>query len=89
MKGVVVVKNKCMSNQPVIVRDSAVLLGKPIIAGTRITVELILCKLADGFSVEDILAMYPHFKREQVLAALNYAADLIAHEEVLRGYYCR
>ncbi len=72
-----------MNAQPVIVRDPAVMLGKPIIAGTRITVELIVRKLAGGFTVEDILTMYPHLKREQVLAALDYAANLIAHEIVI------
>lgn len=72
-----------MTNQPIIVRDPAVMLGKPIIAGTRITVELIVRKLAGGVTVEDILTMYLHLKKEQVLAALNYAADLIAHEIVI------
>ncbi len=59
------------------------MLGKPVIAGTRITVELIMRKLAGGFTVENILEMYPHLTKEQVSAALNYAANLIAHEIVL------
>jgi uncharacterized protein (DUF433 family) len=48
-----------------------VMLGKPIIKGTRITVELILEKTTYGYSVDDILRAYPHLKREQVLAALR------------------
>lgn len=72
-----------MDQQPLITRNPAVMLGKPVIAGTRITVELIMRKLAGGFTVEDILEMYPHLTKEQVSAALNYAANLIAHEIVL------
>lgn len=72
-----------MDQQPLITRNPAVMLGKPVIAGTRITVELIMRKLAGGFTVENILEMYPHLTKEQVSAALNYAANLIAHEIVL------
>ena len=74
-----------MNYQQAIIRDPAIMLGKPVIAGTRITVELIMRKLAGGFSVEDILAGYPHLTREQILAALDYAANLIAHEVVIEG----
>ncbi len=72
-----------MNNHPIIVRDPAVMLGKPTIAGTRITVELIMRKLAGGFTVDDILDMYPHLMRKQITAALDYAANLIAHEVVI------
>ena len=74
-----------MNYQQVIVRDPAIMPGKPIIAGTRITVEHIMRKLAGCFSVEDILAGYPHLTRNQVLAALDYAANLIAHEVVIES----
>lgn len=74
-----------MTYQQVIVRDPGVMLGKPTIAGTRITVEHIMRKLAGGFSVDDILAGYPHLTRKQVLAALDYAANLIAHEVVIEA----
>ena len=61
-------------------RNPAVMLGKPIIKGTRITVELLMRKLSDGFTIADILEMYPHLTLEQVRAAFAYAADKIAHE---------
>lgn len=66
-----------------IVRDPKIMLGKPLIKGTRITVELIVRKIADGFSVRDILAGYPHLSEEQVLAALDYAARMIADDVLL------
>ncbi len=74
-----------MNAQQLIVRNPAVMLGKPTIAGTRITVELIMRKLAGGFSIDDILEMYPHLTKEQVSAALTYAANLIAHEIVIEA----
>ncbi len=54
--------------------DSNVLVGKPVIKGTRISVELLLDRLADGWSMEDILSSYPHLTRENVLAAISFAA---------------
>ena len=60
---------------PLIEIDPDVMVGKPIIRGTRITVEIILRRIADGYSVDDILADYPHIKREDVFAAVAYAAD--------------
>lgn len=66
-------------------RNPQVMLGKPIIKGTRITVELLMRKLADGFTVEDILSMYPHLTLEQVRAAFAYAADKIANEIIVEA----
>ncbi|MBU6340940.1 MAG: DUF433 domain-containing protein [Bacteroidetes bacterium] len=66
--------------ESIIVRDPKVMLGKPIIKGTRITVELVIRKIADGFSIQDILEAYPHLNREQVAAALDFAARMIADE---------
>lgn len=60
--------------------NPAVLVGKPIIKGTRISVELILDRLADGWSMEDVLASYPHISREDVLAALSFASELFKEE---------
>ena len=67
-----------------IISDPAIMLGKPVIAGTRITVELILEKLADGDTVDDLLEEYPHLTREGITAALHYAADLSANDRTDR-----
>jgi uncharacterized protein (DUF433 family) len=66
-----------------IVSDHQVMLGKPVIKGTRITVELILRKLSEGAVTTDLLAMYPHLQEEDVFAALMYASDILANEEVI------
>ena len=60
-----------------------ILAGKPVIKGTRISVELILRILSQGISVEEILEEYPHLTEEDVKAALAYAAEALAVEEVL------
>ena len=63
-----------------------IMLGKPVIRGTRITVELILRKIAEGASTEVLLEAYPHLTGADIQAALTYAADTLAHEEtVLTG----
>ena len=62
--------------------NSEILAGKPIIRGTRISVELVLELLASGMSVEDILEGYPHLKKEDILAALEYAAKRLNREEI-------
>ncbi len=60
--------------------DPAVMRGKPVITGTRITVELILAKMAAGESINQILRSYPHLTQEGVYAALDYAAQALASE---------
>jgi uncharacterized protein (DUF433 family) len=60
-----------------------VMLGKPVIKGTRITVELILKKLSEGMTIDELLEAYPHLKKEDVLAALSYSADVISKEELI------
>ena len=72
-----------MATEPRVVVDPKVMLGKPVIRGTRITVELILRKLGEGGTQQDLLDAYPHHSTEDIRAAINYAADAIAHEEVL------
>lgn len=57
-----------------------IMLGKPVIKGTRIPVELIVRKMGEGATIEDILDGYPHLSREAVQAALIYAADTIGNE---------
>ena len=57
-----------------------VLVGKPVIKGTRISVELILDRFADGWTMENVLASYPHLSRDDVLAAITFAAELFKEE---------
>lgn len=63
--------------------NHTVMLGKPVIKGTRITVELILRKISGGYSFEDILEMYPKLTMEDILSCVEYAASVIANEEYL------
>jgi len=60
-----------------------VMMGKPVIRGTRITVETLLRKLAEGATEADLLDAYPRLKREDIRAAIGYAADTVAHEETV------
>lgn len=62
--------------------NAKIMFGKPVIKGTRITVELILGKIADGESVEDILSSYPHITHEQVLACVAFAGKSLSLETV-------
>ena len=57
--------------------DPTVMMGKPVVAGTRITVELILEKLSAGETVDQILEAHPRLTREGVLAALDFAAQAL------------
>ena len=66
-----------------IVSDHQIMLGKPVIKGTRITVELLLRKLSEGATTQDLLVMYPHLQEIDVLAALMYASDVLANEEMI------
>ncbi|MCA0229035.1 MAG: DUF433 domain-containing protein [Bacteroidetes bacterium] len=70
-----------MNYQERIVSNHELMLGKPTIKGTRITVELILRKLSQGATIEDLLAMYPNLTQEDIHAVYLYAADVIANEE--------
>jgi uncharacterized protein (DUF433 family) len=60
-----------------------IMLGKPVIRGTRVPVELILRKLGEGARDADLLDAYPRLTRADIQAALLYAADTLAHEEVV------
>ncbi len=59
-----------------------IMMGKPVIKGTRITVEIILRKLSQGISTEEILDDYPKLTREDIYAALAYAAEALSTEEI-------
>jgi uncharacterized protein (DUF433 family) len=63
-----------------IVLDPKILVGKPTVRGTRISVEMILGLLADGWTYETILSEFPHLTREDILACLAFARDTIAEE---------
>jgi uncharacterized protein (DUF433 family) len=58
-----------------------VMLGKPVIRGTRVPVELLLRKLSEGATESELLDAYPRITRRDIQAAIRYAADTVAHEE--------
>jgi uncharacterized protein (DUF433 family) len=60
-----------------------VMLGKPVIRGTRIPVELIVRKLSEGARQQDLLDSYPRLTQADIHASLRYAADVISHEVVV------
>jgi uncharacterized protein (DUF433 family) len=60
-----------------------VMRGKPVIRGTRIPVELIVRKMGEGASIDDLLDGYPNLTKESVQAALVYAADMIGNENII------
>lgn len=68
--------------EPMITSDPTIMMGKPVIAGTRITVELILEKLGSGESIEQLLESHPRLTREAVLAALRFAAGTLRADAV-------
>ena len=68
--------------EPLIVSNPNVMMGKPVIAGTRVTVELILEKLGSGETLEQVLDSHPRVTREGVLAALRFAAQALRSEVV-------
>ncbi len=63
--------------------NPAVMLGKPVIRGTRIPVELIIRKLSEGATEADLLDAYPRLAQVDIRAALAYAADSLAHEVIV------
>lgn len=71
-----------MGWQERIVVDPAILIGKPVIKGTRLAVEFLLELLAEGWTREEILRNYPGLTAEDLQAALHYAADALKREKV-------
>ncbi len=69
-------------SEPMIVSDPKVMMGKPVVAGTRLTVDLILEKLGSGESIEAVLASHPRLTREGVLVALRFATQALRAEVV-------
>ncbi len=74
-----------MFDQSRIVVDPEVLLGKPVIRGTRLSVEFIIGLMADGWRTEDIIRQYPGVVAEDIAACLAYARDLLSSERVYRS----
>jgi uncharacterized protein (DUF433 family) len=72
--------------QKLIISDPNIMMGKPVIAGTRITVELILEKLAENQSVEQLLAAHPRLNREGIQAALAFAASALKADVIYPIY---
>ena len=63
--------------------NPSVMLGKPVIRGTRVPVELLIRKLSEGATEADLLDAYPRLSSADIRAALRYAADSLAHETVI------
>jgi len=66
-----------------IVVNPEIMLGKPVIKGTRITVELIVRCLSEGMSIEELLEAYPHLTREDIMASLSYSADVLSKQTLI------
>lgn len=63
--------------------NPAVMIGKPVVRGTRVTVELLLRKLSEGASEDDLLDAYPRITREDLRAAVGFAAETLANDETV------
>jgi uncharacterized protein (DUF433 family) len=71
-----------MTQHPRIALDPKVLAGKPVIRGTRLSVEFVIGLMADGWTEADILANYPGLTHDDILACLAYARDTLSSEKV-------
>jgi len=69
-------------DETMIISDPNIMVGKPVIRGTRITVDLILEKFAAGQTFEQILEDYPHITREGIKAALEFAREAVHYYRV-------
>src|SRR5437764_1056722 len=76
------VKGESMPLTDRIVVDPSILVGKPCVKGTRLSVDFLLGLLAQGWSEADLLRNYPGLAHEDVLACLAYASELVSHEKV-------
>jgi uncharacterized protein (DUF433 family) len=81
-RNVIFYKVDSMGNEDRIVVSPDVLVGKPVIKGTRIAVEFIIGLLANGWSYDDILKNYPGLTSEDILACLSYASNVLQGEKV-------
>jgi uncharacterized protein (DUF433 family) len=76
-----------MKSVPRIILDPSVLTGKPVIRGTRISVDLILELLASGWNESAILHAYPGLERDDILACIRYAQEIVREERVYATPY--
>lgn len=72
--------------QKLITQDPEILNGKPIITGTRMSVEVILELISSGMETKDILKEYPFLKKEHIQAAIDYVAKIVGKEEKANSY---
>jgi uncharacterized protein (DUF433 family) len=70
------------SNDDRIIIDPKILVGKPVIRGTRIAVEFLIDLLAEGWSNQQILSNYPHLTQEDIAACLRYAGSMMKQERI-------
>jgi uncharacterized protein (DUF433 family) len=73
---------RTMTRADRIVADTAILVGKPCVKGTRLSVDFLLGLLAQGWSEAEVLRNYPGLTHEDVLACLEYASELVGQEKV-------
>jgi uncharacterized protein (DUF433 family) len=71
-----------MTTNERIVLDPNVLSGKPVVRGTRLSVEFVVGLMAEGWSEKDILSNYPELTRDDITACLAYARDVLSAERV-------
>ena len=71
-----------MARHPRITLDPKVLAGKPVVRGTRLSVEFVIGLLADGWTEADIIANYPGLSSEDIRACLAYARDALSAEKI-------
>jgi uncharacterized protein (DUF433 family) len=71
-----------MTEHPRIALEPGVLVGKPVIRGTRLPVEFVIGLMADGWNETDILQNYASIKRDDIIACLAYARDVLSSEKV-------
>ncbi len=67
---------------PMIESNPQIMMGKPVVKGTRVTVELILEKLGAGETIEQILEAHPRLTREGILAAIRYGVEILRNDDV-------
>ena len=66
-----------------IITDPKIMVGKPIIQGTRIPVDAIIKRIAEGMTIKEILEDYPNLTREDIKSALEYAINIIRGEDII------